>query len=57
MKKTLNGYAKWIIVILATATIAYNTIATHIIAKNEIKHLREDVQEIKTLLLNHIIDK
>ena len=53
----LNGYAKWIIIILAIATIAYNTVATHVIAKNDIKHLQKDVTEIKTLLLNHITDK
>lgn len=57
MIKKFNGTAKWIIVILATATIAYNSIATHVIAKNEIKHLQRDVQEIKKLLLDHIINK
>lgn len=57
MKKPINGYAKWIVIILAIATIAYNSIATHVIAKNEIKHLQEDVREIKDLLIQHIIDK
>jgi len=50
----LNGTAKWIIIIIAIGTIAYNTIATHVISKNDIKHLQEDVTEIKKLLIDHI---
>lgn len=45
--KKLNGLAKWILVGLAIATIAYNTIVAHVISKNEIKHLQRDMQEVK----------
>lgn len=52
--KKLNGYARWATVILAIVVIAYNSVATHVIAKNDIKHLQKDVTEIKTLLIEHI---
>ena len=44
MNKKYNGYAKWIIIIIAIGTILYNTIATHVVARNEIKHLTQAVQ-------------
>lgn len=55
MKKNINGYAKWILVVLAILTIAYNSVATHVIAKNEVKHLRMSVDKIETLLIEHLI--
>jgi hypothetical protein len=58
----LNGTAKWIIVILAIATIAYNSVATHVIAKNEVRHvilnqekMDKKIDSLSELLLNHII--
>ena len=61
MAKKLNGTAKWIIVILAIATIAYNTVATHVIAKNEIKHvilnqtrIEKKVDNLSDLIIDHI---
>lgn len=47
MRKNNGILARWIIVILAILTIAYNTIATHVISKNEIRHLQNDMQEVK----------
>ena len=46
-RQSINGYARWIMVAIALATIAYNGIATHILAKNEIKHLRQDIARIE----------
>lgn len=37
----INGIAKWIVVGLAIATIAYNTIVAHVISRNDIKHLQQ----------------
>lgn len=39
--KKLNGLLKWIVVGLAIATIAYNTIVSHVISRNDIKHLQQ----------------
>ena len=55
--KKLNGSTKWIIIILAIlniATVGYNSVATHVIAKNDIQHLQKDVTEMKALLIEHI---
>lgn len=41
-----NGKAKWIMVAIATGVLAYNTIATHVLARNDILHLTKDVQRI-----------
>ena len=61
MKKTFNGTAKWIIVAIATLTVAYNTVATHVIAKNEMKHIIKAVEKmdkkvdnVVNLLIEHI---
>jgi len=43
MSKKLNGYAKWIMVVIAVGTIAYNTIVTQVVLKNDMKHLTNDV--------------
>ncbi len=60
----LNGYARWITIIIAIGVIAYNTVATHVIAKNEMKHLIKAVEKLDAKvanfsdrLLDHIIDK
>ena len=55
--KKLNGTASWILAIIALAVIVYNTVAVHVIVKNEVKHLQADVVEIKTLLLDHLLEK
>ena len=47
MNKKLNGYAKWIIIIIAVGTILYNTVVTHTIVRNDVKHLQQDVAEVK----------
>jgi len=56
-KSKFNGYAKWVIIVIVLGTIVYNGIAARVIVKNEIKHLAEDVREIKKLLLEHIVEK
>lgn len=55
MSKKLNGYAKWITTAIAIIVLAFNTIETYsnrktteALINNEIKHLQEDVGEIKT---------
>lgn len=55
MSKKINGLAKWITTIIAIIVLAFNTIlaysnrvATTALINNEIKHLQEDVSEIKT---------
>ena len=57
MTKKSNGTAKWITIAIAILILLYNSIATHVIAKNDIKHLQKDVTEIKALLLDHITEK
>lgn len=58
MRKKINGYIKWVGTALAIAAIIWNAIEIHYNAKknnavlqtvlqNEIKHLAEDVTEIK----------
>ena len=54
MKKP-NGKASWIMVVVAVLVLAYNTVAVHVIAKNDIKHIQADVKEIKSLLFQHLI--
>lgn len=44
--KKLNGLAKWIMVALAVGTIFYNTLVTHIVLKNDVKHLKADVDRV-----------
>lgn len=43
----LNGTAKWVLVAFAVATVAYNTVVTHTIVRNDVKHLQADVVEVK----------
>ncbi len=45
-KNKLNGYAKWIIVGLAVAGVIWNAAVLH----NDVKHIKADILEIKTLL-------
>ena len=40
--------AEWIAIIIAIGTVLYNTIVTHVVLKNDVKHLVKDVEEIKT---------
>lgn len=42
--------AQWILVTIAIAGLIYNTIVTHVIMKNDLKHLKEDVAENKDYL-------
>lgn len=45
--KKLNDLAKWIVIVLAVAAVFYNTVATTVIARNEIKHLTEKVTKVE----------
>lgn len=54
MSKKFNGYAKLVLAMAAVATLVFNTllaysnrVATTALINNEIKHLQEDVSEIK----------
>ena len=50
MAKKLNGYIKWIGVALAIAGIIWNAATLH----NDVKHLKEDVREIKLYLFEKV---
>lgn len=47
--------AEWTIVIIAVVGLIYNSIVTHAVLKNDVKHLIEDVAEIKVDLKKHIL--
>lgn len=47
MSKKLNGYARWIIVVLALTGIAYNAVVSRVIVQNDLKHLTERVMRIE----------
>lgn len=47
MKNKYNGLAKWFIVALAIGTIAYNSIVTHVIMKNDLKHFEKRLIKIE----------
>ena len=54
MAKKVNGYAKWILVILAFLGIMWNAFTLHFgvkentaVLQNEITHLTDDVADIK----------
>lgn len=49
----LNGLAKWIIVAIAVGGLIFNTAVIY----NDVKHLKEDVKEIKAMLIKHILEK
>lgn len=41
-----NGYVKWFFIALAVAGIVWNAATLH----NDVKHIKADIQEIKTVL-------
>lgn len=53
--KKINGKVNWILAIVAIAVIGYNTVAVHVIARNDIKHLQVAVTELKELVIEHIV--
>ena len=60
MKKNNGILAKWIIVAIAIATIAYNTIVAHIISKNDIEHLQQTDIRIEAKvdrIIEHLMEK
>lgn len=38
--------AQWILAIIAIGAVVYNTIVTHVVMRNDIKHLQEDCEKI-----------
>lgn len=50
MRKKLNGYIKWFFVILAVTSAAAGIIWNAATLHNDVKHLKEDVREIKQFL-------
>jgi len=56
MGKKLNGYIKWFFVILAITSAAAGIIWNAATLHNDVKHLKEDVREIKLLLLERGIE-
>ena len=43
MVKNKNGYARWIITIIAIGGIIWNAATLH----NDVKHLKDDMQELR----------
>lgn len=41
---------QWIIAVIAIGTLIYNSVVTHAFLRNDIKHLKEDMIEIKKQL-------
>ena len=39
--------AQWILAIIALAVVVYNTIITHVVLKNDVRHLAADIKETK----------
>lgn len=39
--------AKWVSVAIVILVILYNTIVTHVILRNDVQHLQQDVTEFK----------
>lgn len=52
--------AQWILAIIAVIVVIYNSIVTHVIMRNEIKHLQNDMSEVKdrlNKLFDHFLNK
>jgi len=50
MNKKINGYIKWFFLILAITSAAAGIIWNAAVLHNDVKHLKEDVREIKMYL-------
>ena len=55
-KLKMNGLASWILIGITIIVLAYNSIAVHVIARNDIHHLQIAIAELKTLVLDHVIN-
>ena len=60
-----NGYVRWISIAIAVLVIAYNTIVTHIVLKNDVEHLvkreeqhhveqKAEIRELRAVIIRHI---
>ena len=47
MSKKYNDLAKWVVIAIAIGTIIYNTLVTHVVLKNDVRHLETAVKETK----------
>ena len=47
LNNKLNGRVKLALAIIAILTLLYNTIATHVVARNDIKHLQKTVERLE----------
>lgn len=52
----MDDLARWILVGLAVGGVIYNTIVTHAVLKNDIKHLRNEFEHFKTEIKQEIRD-
>ena len=50
MSKKLNGYIKWIALILTLLAILWHAAETNAILRNDIKHISEDIVKIEQRL-------
>ena len=52
--------AQWILAIVALMVVVYNTVITHVVLKNDVRHLAADVKEMKaelSKLIFHLLEK
>jgi len=60
IKLKLNDLTKWAAIIIALVAIVYNAIDTRSILRNDVKHIQDDIAEIKLDvrdMWNFIVDK
>jgi len=46
-KNNHNGLAKWVAIIIVLAKIVYSIIDTRAILQNDVKHIQDDILEVK----------
>ncbi len=52
--------AEYILPILAILAVTYNTVVTHIVLKNDVRHLADDVKDVRAdmkKLIFHLLEK
>jgi len=47
---------EWVLASLAIGGVVYNTIVTHVVLKNDVKHLRKDLEDFKVVVRQDIRD-
>lgn len=50
MNKKINGYAKWVAVIITIITMFSGIVWNAAILSNDVKHIKKDILEIKLII-------